>query len=213
MTSKPFTSALVAASDFNAGRFVEQWSAGAFDLIVAVDGGFAHLQGVGCDPDVAIGDFDSLGRVPACQTVIEHPTHKDKSDLELALDYVAARGTERVVVFGALGGRLDHSVGNLQLCASFAERGMDVELVDAGCSVSVLVGPGTLNMPAMDGGTVSVFSAVDESRGVTERGMEYPLDDATLTNRTTWGLSNELTGLPASVTVEEGTLFIFHPIA
>jgi len=60
---------------------------------------------------------------------------------------------------------------------------------------------------------VSVFSAVDESYGVSERGMEYPLDNATLTNRTTLGLSNELIGKPAAVSVEAGTLFVFHPLA
>jgi len=213
MTSKPFTCALVAASDFNAAAFTDRWSAGAFDLIVAVDGGFAHLQSVSCDPDVAVGDFDSLGYVPTCKEVIEHPTHKDKSDLELALDYVLARGAGRVVVYGALGGRLDHSVGNLQMCARFAECGVAVELVDVECVVSVLVGPGTLELPRLERGTVSVFSAVDEARCVTERGMEYALEGENLTNRTTRGLSNELIGRPSSVTVEEGTLFVFHPIA
>jgi len=47
---------------------------------------------------------------------------------------------------------------------------------------------------------------------VIERGLEYPLDDATLTNRTSLGLSNELTGEEAAVAVEEGTLYVFFPL-
>ena len=143
--------------------------------------------------------------------LFEHPVHKDKSDLELALDYAVERGFKCVVIYGALGGRLDHSVANLQMCARFAELGMQVKFVDVDCAVSVLVGPGRLDLPAT-WGNVSVFSAVDAAHGVTEVGMEYPLDNATLTNRTTLGLSNELRGLPASVHIEEGTLLVFHPI-
>ena len=206
------TCALVAASDFNSRHFVERLSRCAFDFIIAVDGGYAHLEGVGCTPDVVIGDFDSLGFVPAGKVVIEHPTHKDASDLELALNYAAERGFSRVVVYGALGGRLDHTVANLQMCARFAEQGMDVRLVGADCVADILAGPGSLDLPARETGTVSVFSAVGASRGVSIAGLEYPLQNATLTNRTTLGLSNEFVGLPATISVEEGTLLVFHPL-
>lgn len=205
--------ALVASCDFNAADCSKRWKASEFTSVIAVDGGLAHLQAIGCEPDVAIGDFDSLGYVPTGVTVIEHPSHKDKSDLELALDYAFEQGFERTVIYGALGGRLDHSVANLQMCARFAEAGMRVELVGVDCAVSILVGPGALELPALGQGIVSVFSAVGESRGVTETGMEYPLDDVTLSNRTTWGLSNELVGQPVRISVEEGTLYVFHPVS
>ena len=213
MANEPTTCVLVATSDFNDRHFSERWSAGAFDAVIAVDGGYAHLEKARCAPDVAIGDFDSLGFVPEGCAVIEHPPHKDKSDLELALDYAAEHGFSRLFLYGALGGRLDHTVANLQMCARFAEQGAQVQLVGTDCLVSILVGPGMLELPPLERGTVSVFSAVDESCGVSERGMEYPLDNATLTNRTTLGLSNELIGKPAAVSVEAGTLFVFHPLA
>lgn len=204
--------ALVAASDFNSRYFAKQLDAGVYAAVVAVDGGYAHLQAIDCIPDVSIGDFDSLGYVPEGDNVIVHPSHKDESDLELALDYVRSRGFESVDVYGALGGRLDHSMASVQTCAWFAEQGMRVRLVDVDCAVSILVGPGTLDLPLLDAGTVSVFSAVDESRGVSEGGMEYPLENAILTNRVIRGLSNELIGQPAHVSVEDGTLYVFHPI-
>ncbi len=205
------TCALVAASDFNAADFESREANGQFDCVIAVDGGFAHLRELGVVPDLTIGDFDSLGYVPDGEDVIVHPVHKDKSDLELVLDYVLERRFESAVVYGALGGRLDHSVANLQMCARFAEAGLDLLLVGTDAAVKILVGPGEYSLPVCDRGTVSVFSAVDESRGVTERGLEYPLEGATLTNRTTLGLSNELIGQPASISVANGTLLIFHP--
>lgn len=207
------TCALVAACEFNGEDFSKRRAASQFDCVIAVDGGYAHLQAVGCVPDVSIGDFDSLGYVPEGDDIIVHPSHKDESDLELALDLALSRGFECAVVYGALGGRLDHSMASLQTCARFAEAGMQVQLVGADCAVSILVGPSVLDLPLLETGTVSVFSAVTESLGVSESGMEYALDDAVLTNRTIRGLSNELIGQPARVSVEEGTLYVFHPLA
>lgn len=203
--------ALVASCDFNESDFKTRWTAGEFDCVIAVDAGFAHLELVGCTPDTVIGDFDSLGYVPEGKNVECHPVHKDKSDLELALDLVAERGFDSVAIYGALGGRLDHTVANLQMCARFAEGGMRVELVGTDEVVSILVGPAELALPARPHGTVSVFSAAGLSRGVTERGLEYPLENANLSNRTTLGLSNEFVGEEAVVSVDDGTLFVFHP--
>ena len=205
------TCAVVAACDFNESDFKVRWASGEFAFVVGVDGGYAHLRGVGCAPDVTVGDFDSLGYVPEGELVDRHPVHKDKSDLELALDLVWGKGFSEAVVYGALGGRLDHTVANLQMCARFAEDGMGLTLVGISEEVSILVGPATLQLPPIAEGTVSVFSAVNVARGVTERGLEYPLVDADLANRTTLGLSNEFTGKPVSVSVEHGTLYVFHP--
>ena len=207
------TCALVATCDFNANDFKRRHAAGQFDFVMAVDGGYAHLQAAGCAPDLALGDFDSLGYVPEGVEVVQHPAKKDKSDLELAFDYAKECGYQEVYVYGSLGGRLDHTIATLQMSARFAEDGIDVVLVDSDSCVKILVGPATYALPLLDKGTVSVFAATDVARDVVERGMEYPLDAATLTNRTTLGLSNELMGERASVSVGGGTLYVFHPIA
>ena len=211
MENHSLTCALVAACDFNAAHFTARAGEGCFDYVVAVDGGLRHLESVGCVPDFTLGDFDSLGYVPEGRNVEVHPVHKDKSDLELALDFAQAEGYGEVVAYGALGGRPDHTVAALQTCARFAESGMTVTLVGLDCAVRILVGPGEFSLPLLERGTVSVFSATDMSEGVTERGMEYPLEHVRLSNRTTLGLSNELKGRPASVSIERGTLYIFHP--
>lgn len=205
--------ALVAASDFNAEHFKAAYDAGVFDEVYAVDAGFAHLEAAGCMPDMALGDFDSLGYVPKCRRVIELPVEKDKSDLEVAMDRVKTRRYDEVAIYGALGGRLDHTIANLQMCARFAEEGMGVTLVADTYAVRIVVGPDAYELPELEQGTVSVFSATNESHGVIERGMKYSIDDEAISNRTTRGLSNELQGEPAAVAVEEGTLFVFHPLA
>ena len=207
------TCALVGAVDFNAEDFLARHAAGAFDFVIAVDAGFAHLEGVGVVPDMAVGDFDSLGYVPKCRRVSRHPVKKDKSDMELAMEKAVTWGHDELVVYGALAGRLDHTLANLQLFARFSERGLYVTGVGDGFAVRLLTGPDAFELPeGLAEGTVSVFSANDAARGVIERGLAYSLDDETLTNRTSRGLSNELTGQPATVAVEKGTLYIFYPL-
>ena len=186
-------------------------AAGEFDCVIAADAGLSHIERAGFTPDLIVGDFDSLGYVPEGDHVECHPVHKDESDMELALRIASERRFESIVVYGAFGGRLDHTLANLHICARVAEAGADVLMVGIDACVKILVGPGVYELPPIPSGTVSVFSAVDESVGVTETGLEYPLVSATLRNRTTLGLSNELIGKPASVSVERGTLYILHP--
>lgn len=206
------TCVLVAASDFNSKHFLEQAKAGAFNFVVAIDAGYAHLQSVNCAPNLVIGDFDSLGFVPKGQNVEKHPVKKDKSDMELAFDWICEHGFNDVVVYGALGGRLDHAIANIQLFARMGELGISVAAVDMDCMARIIVGPARFSLPVQESGVVSVFSLTPQSQGVCESGMEYSLDNAVLGNRTSLGLSNELVGSPASISVETGTLLVIYPL-
>lgn len=206
------TCALVGSSQFNAAHFQELDAAGVFDYVIAVDGGFASLEAIGRKPDMALGDFDSLGYVPKGLRVAQFSSHKDKSDMELALDRARSMRYDEVYVYGGLGRRLDHTLANLQLFALFSEKGLFVTAVDEGTSVVFITGPDTFEMPAVEAGTVSVFSMNDRAEGVFERGLAYELDDAVLTNRTSLGLSNELIGEAVMIGVEKGTIAIFLPL-
>lgn len=206
------TCALVGASTFNADHFNALYETGAFDYIVAVDGGFAHLEEAGIKPDLALGDFDSLGYTPKGLRVARYPVHKDKSDMELAFQRAKSMRMTDVLVYGGLGGRLDHTLANLQLFAQYSEAGLYVTAIDETAAVAFITGPDTFEMPARESGIVSVFSMSDEAKGVFERGLAYELDDATLTNRTSLGLSNELQGEAVMIGVESGTLAIFLPL-
>lgn len=207
------TCALVAASDFNAEDFKARYDAGMFEFVIAVDAGFAHLEALGVAPDMAVGDFDSLGYVPKCRRVSRHPVKKDKSDMELALEKAVSWDYDDLVVYGALGGRLDHTLANLQLFATYSERGFYVTGVHDAYAVRLLTGPDVLELPPLESGTVSVLAANDRAEGVIEHGMEYSLDDEPLSNRTSRGISNELLGRPATVAVEKGTLYVFYPLS
>lgn len=206
------TIALVGASDLNVQEFMRMDAEGAFDMVIAVDGGYESLQAISRTPDLALGDFDSLGYIPKGIRTARFSAHKDKSDMELAFDRAKRERAEAVFVFGALGRRLDHTLANLQLFARFSEEGMDVRAIGEEEAIVFVTGPDAFEAPAREHGTVSVFAMNDECEGVFERGLEWELDDAVLTNRTSLGLSNELVGEAVLIGVERGTIAIFFPL-
>lgn len=176
-------------------------------LVIAADGGLRRLEAQGIAPDLIVGDFDSLGRVPEGTNIIRHPVEKDDTDMMLAVKMGLARGCDRFLLYGGLGGRLDHTLANLQTLAYLAHHGASGWLLGGGIVVTALRN-GTLRFPASCAGTVSVFCNGSEARGVTLRGLYYPLRDAVLTSTFPLGVSNRFTGVPASVTVEDGTLLV-----
>ncbi|WP_139652666.1 thiamine diphosphokinase [Raoultibacter phocaeensis] len=202
--------ALVGAVEFNA----EHFSAQRFDAVIAVDAGYAHLEKIKVEPDLVVGDFDSLGYVPDHPRIETHPSHKDASDIELAMQRAAELGFDTLVVYGCLSGRLDHTYGTLQLLARFARRGLRAFAVGDTFAVCALEGGAynALEFDAVEAGTLSAFAVSDTVRGVDEIGLEYPLDKAVLVNDEPLGVSNEFIGKPVKVAIEEGTLLVFFPL-
>ncbi|MBR3689854.1 MAG: thiamine diphosphokinase [Eggerthellaceae bacterium] len=203
--------ALVGASEFNAEHFQAMDAQNAFNYVIAVDAGLKHLESIGRTPDMALGDFDSLGYVPQGMRVARFSANKNKSDMDLALERARNMRYDEIFVYGALGGRLDHTLANLQLFAKYSEKGAIVNAIGVSEAATYVTGPDTYEMPAQESGTISVFSMSDEARGVFERGLAYELDDASLSNRTSLGLSNEFIGEPVLIGVESGTIVVIVP--
>lgn len=196
---------LVGAGEFTARDFAPV----AGDLVIAADGGYAPLAALGVKPDLLVGDFDSLAVRPTGVPVRAFPVEKDDTDMGLALAEGFARGYRQFALYGAGGGRMDHFVANLQLLGGASARGAQARMVCEGLDV-LAVTDGTLVLPARDAGTVvSVFCHGSQARGVTLRGLKYPLTDAALTCDHPLGVSNLYASDGATVTVAKGTLLVF----
>jgi thiamine pyrophosphokinase len=186
-------------------------------LVIAADSGVDHALALGRHVDVAVGDFDSvtpegLRRVAAEGARVErHAPDKDATDLELALHAAVAAGASQVSVVGGHGGRLDHLLGNLALLASprFVALTLDAWLGTA----RVTVVRGDASIVGAPGSLVSLFAMHGPACGVTTRGLRFPLHDADLEPGSTLGISNELVGPDAGVTVADGVLLAIQPDA
>ena len=176
------------------------------DYILAADGGLRHLQKLGMTPDGIIGDFDSLGYVPAGAEVF--PVEKDDTDAMLAARKGLELGFRKFYFYGSLDGpRLDHTVANFQTLQYLADRGAEAYLIGNDYMVTV-VKNGCLRFPENSRGILSVFCMGADARGVSIGGMQYELKDGTLTAGFPLGVSNHFIGKEGSVSVEQGSLLI-----
>lgn len=176
------------------------------DFVIACDGGLRHTQGLGIEPNEIIGDFDSLGYVPRDARVF--PVEKDDTDSMLAVRRGLSLGYTRFLIYGGMDGkRLDHTIANFQTLQFLADRGAHGWLVGRDYLAFALKN-GTLSFPEGVTGDISLFCLGPDARGVTLKGLYYPLEDADLTSGFPLGVSNHFTGKAASVTVEDGSLLV-----
>ncbi len=190
-----------------AGSFSEALAPASQDFVIAADGGYAHLQALGIAPDLALGDFDSLGAAPDAPNVERVPPEKDDTDMMLAVRRGLALGYGRFAICGGLGGRLDHTLANAQALCFLASQGARGFLVGEGVVLTV-VQNNELLIPAGKTGLISVFCMGNLALGVTLQGLKYPLTEAALENTNPIGVSNEFTGQAAKISVREGMLLV-----
>ena len=181
------------------------------DMVIAADGGYDYLCGFNIKPDLIIGDFDSLGLVPSGSSVIKLPAVKDNTDTEAAIEEGWRRGYKRFVIYCGTGGRMDHTMANIQCIAGIAKRGGRGFLISRDSVITAICND-TVKFSPESSGFISVFSHGEEAVGVTEKGLKYHLSNALLPNTVSLGVSNEFTGVESLVSVKEGTLLIIYPI-
>ncbi len=193
------------------------------DIFLAADGGTRHALALRLMPSVIIGDLDSLTPDVRRSTeqsgtrLIQHPRDKDETDFELALHYVFEAGYREILVVAALGDRLDQTLGNIALLTDPRLSTFDVRL-DDGVEEAFFVRCGSeASPPAVSRGIrgaageiVSLIPWGGKVTGVATDGLRWPLRGETLYPYKTRGISNELLGDTASVSLKSGLLLIVH---
>ena len=175
--------------------------------IICADGGYIHALNAGIYPDVVIGDFDTFsGELPADIERIKYPTEKDDTDTMLAIKLAIDRGYKDITIFGATGGRFDHTYANVQALAYASEYGCTASIVN-GDTIITHIKNDRIVLPNIDG-IFSIFAYSDICEGVTISGAKYPLDGATITSTFAIGTSNEFIGSDVGISVDNGSLLI-----
>lgn len=182
----------------------------AGDFVIAVDAGYRFLEEKGIGIDLAIGDFDTLRYIPRHPNVTVLEAEKDDTDMRAAVREGLQAGYERFCIYCGTGGRLDHTLANLQLLADVSGRGKSGFLFDRDCVITAVT-DAALQFPGGLSGYVSVFSHTERSEGVCLEGLKYRLRDAVLTNNYPLGISNEFTCAESRISVRKGTLLVFFP--
>jgi thiamine pyrophosphokinase len=206
---------IIAGARWRSGDGWKRWVQGG-DLIIGADGGAAQALTWDLLPDLVVGDMDSLPEekrailaAQGCRFLV-HPRAKDETDLELALAQAVEQGAQEIIVLGALGGRLDHTLANVLLLALPRLAGKSVRIVDGHEEVLLVRGGEVVSLKGQAGDVVSLLPMGGDVDGVTTAGLAWALHGDTLRFGLSRGVSNEMTGELARIEVEDGYLLVVH---
>jgi thiamine pyrophosphokinase len=185
--------------------------------VIAADGGADNALELGLRPQVVVGDMDSV--LPSTLTtliedgaeVFRFSHAKDETDLELALIEAVKRGARWIRIIGAMGGRIDQTMGNIQLLSHPDLSDVDARLVSGGQTLW-LAPPGRHPLMGNVGDTISLLPFHHDVTGIVTNGLEYPLENETLFLGPARGMSNVILTLPATVAFVSGVLTIVHTV-
>ncbi|MCI8389972.1 MAG: thiamine diphosphokinase [Roseburia sp.] len=189
----------------------------AADCLIAADAGVDFFYRNRMRPDVIVGDFDSAHaearhyfegsegiRIERLDPV------KDDTDTESALRLAIRTGAEQITLLGATGSRIDHVLGNIELLGIGLTEGVPVTMLDP-CNRIRMVDQGIVIRREEQFGTyVSLLPYTPQVKGLTLRGMKYPLTDHCLKGFCSLGISNEIAEDEGVITFSEGILLVIE---
>lgn len=172
--------------------------------IIAVDGGYNHCVKMGIQPDIIIGDFDSIdpALVPSVQSVPTRrfPQEKNETDLELAIQATYTPQVKKITLYGALEQRTDHALANLHLIRRYPNK-VFIETERE----TVFVFDSMVEIPCIPGQTISFIQIGDPASGINSQGLKWELRNASF-NKYFFSLSNICLSSPIQVSIEHGDL-------
>ena len=179
---------------------------GSGDYLLAADGGLRHLEKLNLKPHGILGDFDSLGYVP--EGAVVYPVEKDDTDSILAIKKGIEMGCNTFYLYGALEGkRLDHTMANFQALQYLAQQGLRGWLV-GNRQIATVICNSAVTFPPCCIQYLSVFCMGKDAQGVSIRGMQYNMENKTLSSGFPLGVSNQFVQKKATVEVKDGSLLL-----
>lgn len=173
------------------------------DFYICCDSGLKHREGLDIVPDLIVGDFDSYENPQLNIETITLPREKDDTDTVFAVKEALSRGFQDFLLVGVIGGRLDHTLGNVSLLLMLDAQGKTATALDDFSEMEIVSG-----QPVQIQDCYTYFSLLNISgtaQSITIKNAKYPLDDAEITCEYQYGISNEvLPGKIAVVTVNQG---------
>ena len=190
-----------------AGEYSSRFRPDENSYILAADAGYSALIENGIKPDLLVGDYDSLVPVPDFANKITVPAEKNDTDMALAVRLGLEAGYKLFIINGGIGGRLDHTLSNIQLLKELNLNKSYGILLGKDICITAITND-TLEIKPGTNGVISVFTLGEKAEGVTLEGLKYPLDNYTMVDNYPIGVSNEFTGKPARIFVQNGTVII-----
>ncbi|MBE6360802.1 MAG: thiamine diphosphokinase, partial [Treponema bryantii] len=174
---------------------------------VFCDGGLNHRNGLGVEPNLIVGDFDSFYKKDFGIETIVLPCEKDDTDTFFAVKEALKRGFDDFLLIGCIGNRFDHSLCNVSVLLYLQEKNVKAILVDDYSEMQIV---GSKKVYIEDSFSYfSLMCVAGDVEGVNILDAEYPLENAKIKTSYNYGISNKINrGKRSCVWVEKGCMLL-----
>ena len=181
------------------------------DFFAVCDCGLRHIDKLDITPDLIIGDFDSFEKPDTDKELIALPREKDDTDTFFAAKEGVKRGFDEFLLVGVIGGRLDHSLGNISILLYLDSLGLKATAIDDYSVIEIV----SRNVAYIESKYkfFSLLNITGVAKGITIRNAKFPLVDGEINCDYQYGVSNEPIGdSPAEVSIKEGKLLLLKVV-
>ncbi len=184
------------------------------NYIIASDRGVEILDACNIKPDHIIGDFDSINKEILDKylnqdniKIIKLNPEKDFTDTHMALKLAIELKSTNIVILGAIGTRIDHTISNINVLKEALEKNIACEIIDEK-NIIKLINKKTILKKDNNFKYISLLPLTTKVEGVTLKGFKYPLEDAVLEIGQSIGVSNEQKEEIATIDLKNGILIL-----
>lgn len=197
---------IVGGADINCYDFIRN-KISEEDYFIFCDSGLRHKKNLSVEPSLIVGDFDSFENPHLSAETIVLPCEKDDTDTVFAVKEAVKRGFSDFLLIGTVGGRLDHTLGNVSILLYLFSLGKKAEMIDDYSEMQIVSNETVFVSP--DYSFFSLLNISGEAEGITVKNAKYPLRDAVITSEYQYGISNEtLPEKSSEITVKKGKMLL-----
>lgn len=190
----------------------------SFDLIIAVDRGLKAVKELELPVSFIVGDFDSVPpevlnyykRDAKDITFLEFDSMKDATDTQLALELAIKEGAMEIILLGATGTRLDHTLANIHLLYMPLKEHRKAYIIDEYNKIYLINKDTSITKEQLHGPYVSLQPFTEQVQKVTLQGFLYPLKDKDMNSYESLGISNEIIEEKAEIKLHSGILIVIE---
>ena len=184
------------------------------DICIAADSGYSNAKKLGVVPSVIVGDFDSIERsdkdsITEDTEIYEVPAKKDFTDTQLAVKVALQKGANKIPIIGGLGERLDHTFSNIGILENLYDNNIRAVITDGKNRIRYIKSSSEL-IARSRYKYLSVIARDEKVKGVSIEGCKYPLQNATLSCKNQYAVSNEIEKNCALISVKKGGILIIE---
>lgn len=183
------------------------------DYVICADGGLEKVKRLGLIPNLILGDFDSVNKSVLEDyknlniEVVTFPSEKDYTDMELAISHAVKMGFKDIILVGASGTRLDHTVANMLLIEKYHKKDINIRIIDNNNFIQIITD--SMIIPFRKNYYVSLIPLSENIEGLTLEGFKYPLNNINVERGSTLCISNEVSEDVGLIKLNKGSAFVF----